>query len=86
MAALTAGSALGELMNENFDLRAALFPIADRDHELVAIARAHGSAAKFCGSGGGVVGVLDGNTAELEALYREAGFSFLVPTPGRSNE
>jgi len=72
----------GRLMNENFDLRASLFPIAARDRELVVIARSNGSPAKFCGSGGGVVGVVRDNRDRLEAAYSGAGFSFLVPTAG----
>lgn len=69
-------------VDRNFETRARLFRIADRDREMVELARRHGAAAKQCGSGGACLAVL---TAELDAdalasAYREAGFLALRPT------
>ena len=49
---------LGKLMDENFDLRASLYHLSDRNHELVQTARRLGCPAKFAGSGGAIVGIL----------------------------
>jgi len=66
-AALAAGR-VGEmhaLMNRNFDLRASIVKISDRNWQLVNAARNCGVSAKFCGSGGAIVGI-----CEDEALFR----------------
>lgn len=85
-AALDAGDivTLASLMDDNYETRAKLWSIAPSDVEKIAIARRHGAGAKFCGSGGAVVGLLR-DTAQLEALqtsYEQAGFSFVQPTLG----
>jgi glucuronokinase len=78
-----------ELVNRNFELRSRIFDIAERDREMIAIARGCGAAAKLCGSGGAVVGVLEEEfeLAELERVYRHAGFYLLRPelAPGASS-
>ena len=48
-----------ELVNENFDIRASLVPIAPAFREMVNVARNCGASAKFCGSGGAIVGIAD---------------------------
>jgi glucuronokinase len=48
---------LHQLMNENFDLRSALYPIRPQHQAMIAAARSVGASAKFAGSGGSVVGV-----------------------------
>lgn len=48
---------LGELINENFDLRSRIFPISRGNHDFVATARSTGASAKFTGSGGAIVGL-----------------------------
>jgi glucuronokinase len=50
---------LKRLMNENFDLRRSIMPISDANLELVETARQCGASAKFAGSGGSIVGVVD---------------------------
>nr|MBC8329196.1 hypothetical protein [Planctomycetota bacterium] len=75
----------GELkraVDANFDLRAAAFPIADRDRRMIVIGREHGAATKFCGSGGAALVVMDGteDLAALEAAYRAEGFEWLEPS------
>ena len=47
-----------ELVNENFDTRAAIWPLAADDRALVELGRAHGAATKLTGSGGAVLAVV----------------------------
>ena len=49
-------SALGKLVNENFDLRASIYKLGEGNLEMVRTARAIGATAKFAGSGGAIVG------------------------------
>lgn len=85
-AALDSGDvvALANVMDANYETRSQLWSIAASDVEKITIARRHDAGAKFCGSGGAVVGV-PRNSARLDALqasYEAAGFSFLRPTLG----
>lgn len=50
---------LSSLLDANFDLRAALYDVGEGNRELVRIARSFGASAKFAGSGGAIVGLLD---------------------------
>ena len=72
---------LGACVDENFDTRAAIWPLRASDRQLVKTGRAAGAAVKFCGSGGSVVGVLrpDTELAAVEAAHRAAGHRVLVP-------
>ncbi|KAJ3051808.1 hypothetical protein HK097_007174 [Rhizophlyctis rosea] len=57
------------LMNQNFDLRRKLYGdevIGQKNLEMIEVARAHGHAAKFCGSGGCIVGLCEGKDGEEE--------------------
>jgi glucuronokinase len=67
-AALEAGSVgeLHALMNRNFDLRASIVSISEANWRLVNTARNAGASAKFCGSGGAIVGICEG-----EKLFRD---------------
>lgn len=56
---------LHELMNRNFDLRASIVHISERNWELINTARNCGVSAAFCGSGGAIVGI-----CEDEPLFR----------------
>ena len=71
----------GRAVDENFDTRASIWTLGQRDRELVAIGRGAGAAVKFAGSGGAVIGVLDDEAAfELVAsAYREAGYAAIRP-------
>ena len=73
------------LMDRNFDLRAQIFPIAESDRRMIEIARAHGAAAKFCGSGGAIVGApaSEGDFGLLAAAFGDAGFRFIQPRIAR---
>jgi len=48
---------LHRLMNRNFDLRSTIQAIDGNNRQMVAAARACGASAKFCGSGGSIVGI-----------------------------
>lgn len=56
---------LPALINANFDLRDRIFNVAEANRRMVHTARRSGASAKFCGSGGAIVG-----TYEDEAQYR----------------
>lgn len=49
--------ALGRIMNDNFDLRRTIMPIAPENLRMVEAARATGASAKFTGSGGAICGL-----------------------------
>ena len=46
----------GALMDKNFDARRAIFPISPMNIEMIETARTLGATAKFCGSGGAIIG------------------------------
>lgn len=76
------GAEIGPLLNEAFDLRASLIRISPGNMELVGRGRKLGASTQFCGSGGAIVGVYDGDPARLERLrasYAEMGAQLLVP-------
>ncbi len=62
---------LKELMDANFDKRAALYDVGEGNRELVATARRAGASANFAGSGGAIVGIYDGDEgfSKLEAIF-----------------
>jgi len=71
-----------EAMDRNFALRQEIFPVAETDAKMVALAASHGASAKLCGSGGAVIGS-PGSEADFDALqaaYSAAGYGFLRPT------
>ncbi len=49
--------ALGKVMDENFDLRQKIMPIAPENLRMVEVARSTGASAKFAGSGGAIIGL-----------------------------
>lgn len=57
---------LGELLNANFDMRRKIYNISGENLAMVHTARSTGASAKFCGSGGAIVGAY-----EDDAMYRE---------------
>ena len=74
-------AAFRRLMDQNFDIRAQLFPISKPNREMVEIGRSFGAATKLCGSGGGVVGAPADARAfdEIEQAYRRAGYRMIRP-------
>ena len=75
---------LADAIDENYDLRASLFPIEERDRRMIAIGRRAGAAVKSCGSGGAVLAMPrdPAGLAELEAAYRSEGLQTLRPRVG----
>lgn len=73
---------LCDCVDENFELRRRVFPIGERDLRMVELGRAHGCAAKFCGSGGAVLLVPRSGVdlASLGGLGADEGFRFLEPS------
>lgn len=53
------------LMNENFELRSRIMRISEPNLELIRTARRCGASAKFAGSGGSIIGIL-----EDDAMFR----------------
>lgn len=72
---------LQRLVDRNFDTRASIWPLRERDLAMVRIGRAAGAAVKFCGSGGAVLGVLRhaDEYPAIEQAYVRAGFRALQP-------
>ena len=48
---------LHQLIDTNFDLRASICAISPRHRQMIETARSVGASAKFCGSGGAIVGM-----------------------------
>lgn len=68
--------AFQRVVDRNFDLRASICEIAERDRRMIELARGRGAAAKFCGSGGSVVAVArePAEIAPLVDAFGSAGF------------
>lgn len=61
-----------ELMNRNFNLRASIYQISNRNWDLINCARNVGASSKFTGSGGAIVGMYS-DEAMYQALETELG-------------
>jgi len=76
---------LGELMNENFDLRRCLYgddALGATNIEMVAIARQLGLPAKLTGSGGAIVGICeDAELPEVQQAFQQYGYMCCRPCP-----
>lgn len=69
----------GELMDKNFDLRRSLYgdtAIGADNLKMIELARSHGFPAKFCGSGGAIVGMYktEEQFESLQKDYKDKGF------------
>lgn len=77
-------------VDRNFDTRASIWRLLPRDLELVAIGRERGCGVKQTGSGGAVVGVLNGGASfdEIVRDYEAAGYRAVRPqyVPANSND
>ena len=68
------------LLDRNFDLRAKIFPINRLNRRLIETARRVGASAKFCGSGGAVIGICpEEQYRRLVAEYEHIGATVLRP-------
>lgn len=65
-----------DLVNQNFDLRASIWKISERDREMVELGRNLGAGVKFSGSGGAVLGALFAvdDFPAIETAYSAYGF------------
>ncbi len=63
---------IGPLLNANFDRRRSLYNVGKGNIEMVETARSTGASAKFCGSGGAIVGAYE-NEAMFAALEEKLG-------------
>ena len=72
---------LSTLLNQNFDLRAGLYDVGDGNRALVETARSFGASAKFAGSGGAIVGLLEDPDAyaAMQAAFTKQGVRVLRP-------
>jgi glucuronokinase len=75
---------LARLMNANFDLRRSVCQILPEQLALIQVARGCGVCAKFCGSGGAVVGILSDPKAfeRLRQAMASIGASVFQPKIG----
>lgn len=78
------GREIGPLIDKNFDLRSSLYTLSPGDLEMVERARSIGASAKFCGSGGAIVGTYDDDAmyARLEKVFEGTGTISFRPTIG----
>ena len=86
--ALEAGDSdlLGELMNQNFDLRRRIYgdaAIGAKNLEMIELGRSFGMPAKFCGSGGAIVMICEDDDlfATAQEAFLERGFIFMHAEP-----
>ena len=72
---------LGELINENFDLRSSIYRISEGNLEMVRTARKAGASAKFAGSGGAIVGTYEDDLhfARLSTALATIGVATVKP-------
>ena len=75
------GADLHALLDRNFDLRAAIYPISAQNVRMVSSARETGASCKFCGSGGSVVGAYEGEEtlAALRKVMEQEGYELVLP-------
>lgn len=82
--ALVAGNlgALPALVNANFDLRDRIFNVAEENRRMVMVARQSGACAKFAGSGGAIVGLVEdaAQFAQLKTDLSAIGCTTFAPT------
>ena len=81
--ALLGGDARGlsQLIDENFDVRRAIFRLPEWQVQMVDAARACGASANFAGSGGAIVGTSEGEAtfAALRRALEAVGCSVIKP-------
>ena len=52
---------LADLINRNFDIRSSICQLRSDHVEMVETARGVGASAKYCGSGGAIIGTYEGS-------------------------
>lgn len=69
------------LMNENFDQRCKIMSINESNMEMIRTARACGASAKFCGSGGSIIGMYEDDAMLQQLVTRLQGLKAKVILP-----
>lgn len=74
-------AAMNDLINRNFNLRAAIYQLSKRNWDLINCARNVGASSKFCGSGGAIVGIYEDETMYqyLESEFRKINARLIKP-------
>ena len=72
---------VGDLLNANFDRRRVLYQLSEGNLKMVDAARSTGASAKFCGSGGAIVGTYEDDAMfeRLRATLEPIGIHVLKP-------
>lgn len=72
---------LNRLINANFDLRARICQLPESQVQMVERARQAGASAKFCGSGGAIVGLArdSSHLASVGQHLEQGGYRWLTP-------
>lgn len=72
---------IGQLMDQNFDIRNSVMNISKKNLQMVETARKTGASAKFTGSGGAIIGTYPDSSslAELKVRLGEIGVEVIIP-------
>lgn len=72
---------MNDCVNTNFDIRNQLTTLHPKQIELVTLARKSGASAKFCGSGGAIIGIYKDETVlqRLKKDLHKHGVNILLP-------
>jgi len=75
---------IGELLNQNFDIRRKLIPISKGNIEMIEAARSVGASAKFTGSGGAIIGTYEDEKMfdVLVNVMKKTGAAVIKPVIG----
>lgn len=74
-------ASLSSLIDQNFDLRSDICQLHSEHRQMIATARACGASAKYCGSGGAIIGTYDDDPmfAELTRQLGKLGCEVIKP-------
>jgi galactokinase/mevalonate kinase-like predicted kinase len=72
---------LGELIDENFDVRAGIYRLDPRNVDMVKLARSLGASAHYAGSGGSILGIYHGveMLRRLREEFARQGCRVIIP-------
>lgn len=74
---------LRNIINRDFELRRSVYDLSKENIKMIEIARDHGAAAKFTGSGGAAIGIYDDEAhfRRLSGAYKEYGYDTIKVHP-----
>ena len=71
---------MDHLINANFDLRQSIMTLSKKQIDMIHAAREVGASAKFTGSGGAIIGLIDeGSYDRLESKMHDLGAKVFIP-------